>query len=71
MPGSREKADQHAKAALQEETRTTKPLQKTGKERIGRTRQAKWTSSENPMVTVKPRIKKIPAHRHSQEKTRL
>jgi hypothetical protein len=35
-------------------------------------RQAEWTSSENLMITVKPRIlRKITAHRHSREETKL
>jgi hypothetical protein len=39
-------------------TRTTKPLQKCKREEQEGIRQAEWTSSNNPMVTVKPRIKK-------------
>jgi hypothetical protein len=58
-----QKADQHAKAALRGEINKN---YKTGaedwknwiREKQEGIRQAEWTSSENPMVTVKPRIMK-------------
>jgi hypothetical protein len=58
-----EKADQHAKAALQGETnKNYKTVAEDWKNWIREEqegiRQAEWTSSDNPMVTVKPRIKK-------------
>jgi hypothetical protein len=57
-----EKADQHAKAALQGKTnKNYKTVAEDWKnwirEKQEGIRQAEWTSSENPMVTVKPRIK--------------
>jgi hypothetical protein len=62
-----EKADHYVKAHCK-----VKP---TGKNRIRqkqeRIRQPEWTSSDNPMVKVKTRIKKKTAQRHSREETRL
>jgi hypothetical protein len=58
-----EKADQHAKAALQGETnKKYKTVAGYWKNWIRKKqegiRQAEWTSSDNRMVTVKPRTKK-------------
>jgi hypothetical protein len=58
-----EKADQHAQAALQGETnKNYKTVAEDWKnwirEKQEGIRQTEWTSSNNPMVTVKPRIKK-------------
>jgi hypothetical protein len=58
-----ENADLHAKAALQGETnknyKTVAEYWKNWiREKQEGIRQAEWTLSENPMVTVKPRIKK-------------
>jgi hypothetical protein len=58
-----EKAKQHAKATLQGETnKNYKTVAEDWKNWIRKKqegiRQAEWTSSDNPMVTVKPRIKK-------------
>jgi hypothetical protein len=60
---SNEKADQHAKAALQGETnKNYKTVAEDWKnwmrEKQEGKRQAELTSSDNPMVTVKPRFKK-------------
>jgi hypothetical protein len=72
-----EKADQHAKVALYGETnKNYKTVAEDWKNWIRKKqegiRQAEWTSSDNPMVTVKPRIKKkITAHRHSRKEARL
>jgi hypothetical protein len=71
-----EKADQHAKTALQGETsKNYKTVAEDWKnwirekqEGIG---QAELTASDNPMVTKKSKIRKITAHRHSREETRL
>jgi hypothetical protein len=58
-----EKADQHAKAALWGETNKNYKTVAEDWENWIRKKQevikeAGWTSSDNPMVTVKPRIKK-------------
>jgi hypothetical protein len=58
-----EKADEHAKVKLQEETNKNYKTVAVGwknwiREKQEGIRQAEWTSSDNPMVTVKPRIKK-------------
>jgi hypothetical protein len=62
-----EKADQLAKVALQRKTnKNYKTVAEDWKNYIREKhegiRQAEWTSSDNPMVTVKPR-------RHSREET--
>jgi ribonuclease HI len=62
-----EKADHYVKAALQGRT-NWKNMIRQKQERI---RQPEWTSSDNPMVTIKPKIKKKTGHRHSREETRL
>jgi hypothetical protein len=58
-----EKADQHAKTALQGYTnKNSKTVAEDWKNWIRKKqeeiRQAEWTSSDNPMVTIKPRTKK-------------
>jgi hypothetical protein len=58
-----EKEGQHAKATLQRETnKNYKTIAEDWKnwirEKQERIRQAEWISSDNPMLTVKPRIKK-------------
>jgi hypothetical protein len=60
VPGQ---GDQHAKAALQGETKKNyKTVAEDWKNWIRKKQegisQAEWTSSDNKMVTVKPRIKK-------------
>jgi hypothetical protein len=54
-----EEADQHAKAALQRKTYKTiaEDWKNWIREKQEGIRQAEWTSSHNPMITVKPRIK--------------
>jgi hypothetical protein len=58
-----EKADQRAKAALQEETNqnyktVAEDWNNWIREKQEEIRQAEWTSFDNTMVTVKPRVKK-------------
>jgi hypothetical protein len=58
-----EKADQHAKAALQTETNkiykvVAEDWKNWIRDKQEGIRQAEWTSSDNPMVTVKSRFKK-------------
>jgi hypothetical protein len=55
-----EKAGQHAKAPLQKETNKNynTVAENWIKDKQEGIRQAEWTSSDNPMVIVKPRTKK-------------